>query len=302
MKSIMVHAGLFHADDVLCVAMARILNHDVLVERVFRVPDTVDDDTIVADIGGGKYDHHQTDVPLRSDGFPHCAASLMWADGYGEKVVSKLHPNLNDEQVHSVVAGVDSMFLRSVAAIDNGCKLDKGHAGVLGASEVYSLNNMVSQFNPSWNSQQSADESFEEAVAFVTGILKRNIARLASSTEGESVVAAAVEQATRENTPEIIVLPYYVPWQGYVCRFAPEAKVLVFPALRGGWNIQLVPVSVNSRDTRIQMPSSWWGLSGSAAQNAVNGMTFCHKSGFLAAFGEKERAICAAKTVVTLAG
>ena len=105
-KKIVVHAGLFHADDVLCVAMMRILNADISVERVYKVPEHVDDDTIVADIGGGKYDHHQANAPIRRDGFPHCAASLMWEDGYGEQVVSKLHPRLVEEQVQSVARGV----------------------------------------------------------------------------------------------------------------------------------------------------------------------------------------------------
>ena len=297
-KKIVVHAGLFHADDVLCVAMMRILNADISVERVYKVPEHVDDDTIVADIGGGKYDHHQANAPIRRDGFPHCAASLMWEDGYGEQVVSKLHPRLVEEQVQSVARGVNSMLLRSVAAIDNGCKLDKGHSGVLGTSDVYSLNNMVSQFNPCWNSTQKVEDAFEEAVTFTMGVLKRLISRLASCAEGENIVSACVEHAIKNSTPEIIVLPCFVPWQSHICKHAPDAKVVVFPAARGGWNVQLVPVAVNSRDTRVSFPKSWYGLSDADAEKAFAGMIFCHKSGFLAAFRTKDDALTAAHAVV----
>lgn len=299
-NKIMVHAGLFHADDVLCVTMARILNENIAVERVYKVPETVDEDTIIADIGCGKYDHHQADTPLRRDGFPHCAASLMWEDEFGKEVVSLLHPTLNEEQVLSVVAGVDTMLLRSVAAIDNGCKTTKSQAGsqTLGSSDVYSLNSMVSMFNPCWNSDVNPNDAFMEAVDFATMILKRMIARLAASVEGEKIIADAVEKSTQSNTPEIVVLPQFVPWQSFVCRNAAQALVMVYPAIRGGWNIQMVPVAVNSRDTRAVMPRSWYGLSDLSADKAMHGMTFCHKSGFMAAFKTKNDALAAAYTVV----
>ena len=65
-NKIIVHGGVFHADDVFCVALARIINPDCEVDRVFKIPDGVDvnatSGTVVADIGDGIFDHHHGDL------------------------------------------------------------------------------------------------------------------------------------------------------------------------------------------------------------------------------------------------
>ena len=57
-NKLVVHAGLFHTDDVLCAAMARAINPDVWIVRTNTVEkdDARNDGTngiYVADIGGG---------------------------------------------------------------------------------------------------------------------------------------------------------------------------------------------------------------------------------------------------------
>lgn len=300
MKRFFTHAGVFHADDVLCAVMASIVYPGIEIHRVFDAPEETEDD-IIADIGGGKYDHHQPDAPMRADGFLHCSASRMWEDGYAEKIISLLHPSLTAEQVDSVKWGVDTGLLRCVSAIDNGVKTLRSKNGILGGCDILSISTMVSQFNPNWNSSINADDAFLDAVEFVKGILIRMIARCASCAEGQSIVAAACEKAKKSSVSSIVVLPRFVPWQSYVCRFAEDALVVVFPDKRGGYKIQLVPVTTNSRDTRISMPKSWCGLSGEEAEKKVPGMTFCHKSGFLAAFRNLEYAVNAAESVIASA-
>ena len=63
------HGGKFHADDVFATALLRILRPDFKVQRGFEVPD--DFDGIVYDIGGGMFDHHDADRPLRPNGVPY---------------------------------------------------------------------------------------------------------------------------------------------------------------------------------------------------------------------------------------
>lgn len=81
-RRIIVHDGTFHADDVLCVAMVQLINANVVVERMplSQLPTNVPADTIIVDIGYGKYDHHQVDARLRSDGKKFAACGLLLQD------------------------------------------------------------------------------------------------------------------------------------------------------------------------------------------------------------------------------
>ena len=75
-KEIYIHGGIFHSDDVMCVALARIANPQVKFQRVFKAPTEVEEGVIVADIGGGKYDHHQIDAEVRPNGDKFAGTAL----------------------------------------------------------------------------------------------------------------------------------------------------------------------------------------------------------------------------------
>ena len=79
-KEIYIHGGIFHSDDVMCVALARIANPQVKFQRVFKAPTEVEEVVIVADIGGGKYDHHQIDAEVRPNGEKYAACGLLLRD------------------------------------------------------------------------------------------------------------------------------------------------------------------------------------------------------------------------------
>ena len=79
-SKLIVHDGVFHADDVLCAAMARSLNPDVWIQRTRRL-DPMDielngNGVYIADVGGGKYDHHQPDAAVREDGAKYAACCM----------------------------------------------------------------------------------------------------------------------------------------------------------------------------------------------------------------------------------
>lgn len=55
------HAGIFHADELFCTALFRILNPEFEVTRGFKPEESTAD--VIYDIGGGEFDHHGTRVP-----------------------------------------------------------------------------------------------------------------------------------------------------------------------------------------------------------------------------------------------
>ena len=57
--NLITHGGVFHADDVMATVILEKVFGDVTVCRVLEVPEKLNSNVIVYDIGGGKWDHHQ---------------------------------------------------------------------------------------------------------------------------------------------------------------------------------------------------------------------------------------------------
>lgn len=112
---LIVHGGVFHADDVMCAAMAKMLNPDVEIVRTVQLdPKDVEmngtNGIYIADVGGGKYDHHQQDAAVRDDGNKYAACGLLyneWKD--------KLFPNNPEAQKY-----FEEVFIKPIEQADNG--------------------------------------------------------------------------------------------------------------------------------------------------------------------------------------
>lgn len=153
-KKIIVHDGPFHADDVMCVAMAKMLNPDVEVVRT-RDLDPKDvalngtNGIYIADVGKGKYDHHQTDAAVRDDGNKYAACGLLyneWKD--------KLYPDNPETQKY-----FEEVFIKPIEQADNGIAPN-------------SLTTAIGSAVPTWReSDKSMDEEFNRMVGFCEKII-----------------------------------------------------------------------------------------------------------------------------------
>ena len=272
-NKIIVHAGIFHADDIFCVALARIINPECEVDRVFKIPDGVDVNattgTVVADIGDGIFDHHHGDLTIRDDGCPKAAFGLMWAH-YG-------HALCEGDLAWRIV---DDTLVRHIDAHDNGY--------IMGNP----LSVLLSAFNPSWDEDELctfdgtclALTQFMSAVGVAETLLKRAIESANSTVRAEKTVASYFEAAH----DHIMVMEKFAPWGEYLKKIDNENRTvwfIVFPSLRGGWSLQ----SVDS--ATYPLPAEW-------VENLPEGMTFCHKARFIAAAIDKETVIKYGKIAV----
>ena len=98
-NTIYTHGGVFHADEVFSTALINIVREYfklplIFPERGFNPP-MDDDKTLIYDIGGGVYDHHQKDAEYRPNGDKYASFGLLWRD---------LAPliNLTDEEISYV--------------------------------------------------------------------------------------------------------------------------------------------------------------------------------------------------------
>ncbi|WP_378956011.1 MYG1 family protein [Pelosinus sp. sgz500959] len=71
------------------------------------------------------------------------------------------------------------------------------------------MNRFFQNFNPTWDSNDSADEAFEEAVQYATEIIKRIISRQAAVIKARIIVNEAFENRTIN---EIMILKKGCPW------------------------------------------------------------------------------------------
>ena len=118
-----VHNGVFHADEVFGVALMETIEPELQVIRT-RDEAVIAECDLVADVGGGKYDHHQADKVLREDGIPYCAFGLLWRD-YGKQFTKIICPSLNEVESEEVAYKVSMDFITQIDASDNAFKYSK---------------------------------------------------------------------------------------------------------------------------------------------------------------------------------
>lgn len=261
----MTHATIFHADDVFASAFLRILNPDIKIIRAFKVPDNFDG--IVFDIGGGEFDHHFEGAPVRPNGVPYSSFGLLW-ERFGRSLF----------QTETSFQKVDEQLIQAIDLSD--CTGEKNPLSLL-----------ISSFNTNWDSSEDNNEAFKRAVKVAQEMLSEFIESM-RATERAKETLAQYEASSEDG---IIVLEKFVPWGELTAK--EEPKFVIFPSLRGGWNIQVVPVSYTDKTARIDLPHSWWGNPNVSTE--TDGMvSFCHLNGFIASVDTQENAIKICKELV----
>ena len=260
------HAGVFHADDVFASALLKIFNPYIEIQRGFKVPENFEG--IVYDIGGGEFDHHFEGAPVRPNGAPYSSFGLLW-ERFGRSLFqTEISFNKIDEQLVQVIDLSD-------------CTGEKNPLSLL-----------ISSFNPNWDSsEEEKSGSFERAVKVAQEMLSEFIDSLRATERAQETLAEY--EAKSENG--IIVLEKFVPWGELTSK--EEPKFVIFPSLRGGWNVQVVPVSYTDKTARIDLPHEWWG-NPNVSQLTDGKVGFCHLNGFIAAVDTKENAIAICKELV----
>jgi uncharacterized UPF0160 family protein len=263
---IVVHAGRFHADDVFCAAMLLMIYPNAEVLRVVSVSEDLsnDDKAIVADIGYGKYDHHQPDAEIRSDGNRYSACGLVFRDFKHILFDGNLAAAERFERKYILPVEID----------------DNGGAG-------NPLSSTISAFNPSWDSGEDSDAKFAEAVSFVQSLIERELQKMDAEARAEVIV----KKALAESDGRIVLLHQDLPWRDFLIK--TTAIYAVYPSIRGGYNIQTVPEKEGSKKPKKPLPKEW-------INNRPDGCNFVHPDLFIASFDTEAAAMATAKQAASL--
>lgn len=252
------HGGVFHSDDVFSAALLKIINPEIKIIRGFKVPDNFSG--LVFDIGGGAYDHHQADNEIRENGIAYASFGKLWRD-LGPELVGDIEAEKFD---HSIVQPLDYT--------DN-------------TGERNLLSSMISSFNPTWDDVSNSDEKFNEALKCATTYIQNKIKSCKSKERAKIIVEKALRSM---NDKGIVVLPQFAPWSDTL--IPSEAKLVIFPSQRGGFNLQVIPMSVKNREPKVNLPERWAGQKEEALREEIPELNFCHTSRFMAAFDTLEGA------------
>lgn len=257
------HAGTFHADDVCSTAFLKILRPDIEVERVFAVPEDAPEKSLVYDIGLGEFDHHQKDNEIRENGVPYAAFGKLFR-AYGSEL------GLSEKSLDAF----EKEIVEPLDQADNG-----------GVSNPLSM--LIGSLNPNWDEKPTYDSNFWEAVNVSQVYLQHEIETLRSIDKARDIVLDAAEKMKNG----VVVLDQYAPQDAL--QEVPEAKFVVYPSNRGGYNIQTVPSKENPMVGRVPFPEEWLGNPDTSL-----GMTFCHPGNFLASANNLEDAVNIANIAV----
>lgn len=252
-KLIKVHGGRFHADDVCCVAMLRLLNCSAPVEHVFEIkPEDNVPEIISFDLLNADYDHHmpKEECPIYPDGTHYASFGLFCKDlGFDTKY---------GEEFANVVKLIDNF--------DNGDKIPNKHF----------ISELAMLLNPNWNeapTKEALELAFNNAVDMIAQILKRIIIK----SDSEITAREEVTQALQESTSDIVILKRYAPWEKYI-KYESGKFAVVYPDTRGGYTAKIVQGSRYALSKKL--PEEW---SGAAEKDLPEGIRFCSKNGDLLA-------------------
>ncbi len=288
-----VHNGVFHADEVFGVALMETIEPDLQVIRT-RDEAVIAECDLVADVGGGKYDHHQADKILREDGIPYCAFGLLWRD-YGKQFTKIICPSLNEVESEEVAYKVSMDFITQIDASDNGVTLNTYE------SPVTTLSQIISSYMPLQSENKDVDRAFFEAVAFAKCLLQRVVRQYGEYYDNLRYMKEALNSQDVKNT-HILILEGAVKWKDILLELDKEEDVLfvVFEDLTGSWRVQTVPKEENSFDARKDLPKPWASLRSEelSALTGVEGCIFCHPNLFIAGNETKEGALAMAHLAV----
>ena len=291
-KTVITHNGLFHADETFGTAfLSLLLGSEVRVVRT-RNPAQIEQAYVALDVGGVydnaklRYDHHQRDFLDVHEGtsIKLAACGLIWRH-FGTCLITKLHPELDIEQVKSLWQSVDEAICRPVDLQDNG----QGTFKVDGAeAQALTVSMMVAAFNQQDIYSPAQDEAFMRVVE----ILKEYILNFLRSEANKLQILKEAEEAVKAQLgSRVLVLDKFLPYREAVLKANAEGGQfdLVTYSANGQWNIQTVPVddsTENFYSQRVSLSQRLWGLTGpDASKESLGGsaLVFCHKTGFLAA-------------------
>ncbi len=279
MKTVAVHSGAFHADDVFAVAILRLIHPKIKAIRTRDEKKLAKADMRI-DVGGrynpktNDFDHHQASFnKKRKNDMPYAASGLIW-EQFGNKLV-------RDKEAFDYI---DETLIQFVDALDVG--LDTYEIKTIAP---YTIRQVLFSFYPNWDEKtQNMDRGFDKAVEFTLDLLKRQIKRANSLSKANKVIRGLISKSNKE----YIILDHFIPWLDIAVKES-NIKFVICKKEDSTWSAKAVPKVLNTFDYKVLFPKEWAGIRDQALikKTGVKEAIFCHKKRFVVIAKSKEGAI-----------
>uniref|UniRef100_A0A0K6S812 Metal-dependent protein hydrolase n=1 Tax=Chromera velia CCMP2878 TaxID=1169474 RepID=A0A0K6S812_9ALVE len=309
------HSGKFHCDEVLGMAMLRLLpryQHAKIVRS--RNPSELQEADVVIDVGAVfdpealRFDHHQREFTevFGHGGFEKTklsSAGLVYKF-FGKEILKTHFGVSDDETVELLFLRVYENLMESVDAIDNGVQICEGAPKYKIRTDLASR---VDRLNPAWNEEGKCEmKAFEEAMviareefeAHVNGLITRWL------PAREIVERAVADRKSIHPSGRAILLETSCPFKEHLYEIEKatglnntESEILyAVYADRGAtesWRVHAVSDPDDGFKSRKFLPARLRGLRDEALSEAagIPDMIFIHASGFIGGAKTKESAL-----------
>lgn len=223
LKVAWTHSMKFHADDVFSAAFLQIINPNIIIKRVNKLPDNFDG--FAFDIGLGRFDHHQASNEKRKNGIPYASFGKLW---------QAFAPELYGMYVYQ---RIDKLLIEDLDLSDN--------TGVKNSLAI-----AIDSFNPLNGS--NGEQEFVSAVNFAKKVLKQLILKY-QKYEVETEEVKKYYASSKDK--RIIILDTHLHYQDYLPN--TEAIYVIYPNNRGGYAAQGVTVTPDTIELKRPFPKSW---------------------------------------------
>lgn len=277
--TIVTHDGTFHMDDLLSVALIKLLlgkNNQYNINRtrnieVINKADWVVDVGQVYDHNTKRYDHHQLDSPVRDNGVAYASIGLLWRH-YGKELCSG-NQSLADK--------IDREFIQMIDGPDNGVETVQS---LVDGGYPPTLSMLTRVWLPLHGENLTKDEQFFELLDIAETFFDRLIKGYVNSFNDNKLLNNLYDKILDRR---IIELPYYIHPDD-IDKY-PELLYLVYPS-EDKWKARCV---ADNFKCKLGFPNEWRGLKHDKLQkmSGVLEAEFVHKAGFLAVASTKEGVI-----------
>ena len=267
------HSGTMHADEVFSTAFLEMYLKDVRIYRTNYIDNSkVQENTIIYDVGRGKYDHHQPEAAKRENDITYCSFGLLWKE-YGKEFLK----NYDIKYVDEVWNGIDKDLVEYIDADDNG-QFPKIEAPY----KVKTLPGIIKLFNPSYDSGEDESEQFLAACEVAKAIFKEEILYINGKVIAEEELKEELKDITDE---KYVILDKFLPYEDTILGDEKYNNLLfvAYPSNRGGYAIKVIPKSTEDKTARQSFPEEWAGLQNEELEtkSGIEGLTFCHTARFI---------------------
>jgi uncharacterized UPF0160 family protein len=256
------HSTIFHADETFTTALFLTLNPSFTYERSLDIPD--DPSIIVYDKGMGKYDHHQKDNEVRENGVPYASFGKVWRDFSKYLMIDDRLMTKSEREV------VERKLVQVIDSSDNG----KGRDDYSG---YISLLNPINR--PEKTNVEESNEMFKQAVTFAKSALGRHMDLSVEFGRQKELLTESLKDAK----DGVLYLKGHISAKDPMMHeilVENNIDLIIYPSLRGGYNVQQIPISQENLAGRLPFPEQWLGKP---AKDLPEHITFCHPGNWLLA-------------------